>query len=71
MIEMSVGADIFDTTTKFVMVSKNARASILRYIVGLWLVEMAISTNQKPTIYCNLYKNTGPASYKKTETGND
>ena len=26
----------------------------LRYIVGFWLVEMAISTNQKPTIYRNL-----------------
>ena len=34
----------------------------LRYIVGFWLVEMAISTNQKPTIYRNLYENTGPAS---------
>ena len=32
----------------------------LRYIVGFWLVEMAISTNQKPTIYRNLYKNTAP-----------
>ena len=30
----------------------------LRYIVGFWLVEMAISTNQKPTTYHNLYKNT-------------
>ena len=30
-----------------------------RYIVGFWLVEMAISTNQKPTIYRNLYENTG------------
>ena len=30
----------------------------LRYIVGFWLVEMAISTNQKPTIYRNLYDNT-------------
>ena len=36
----------------------------LRYIVGFWLVEMAISTNQKPTIYRNLYKNTGPANLK-------
>ena len=34
----------------------------LRYIVGFWLVEMAISTNQKPTIYRNLYENTAPAS---------
>ena len=32
----------------------------LRYIGGFWLVEMAISTNQKPTIYRNLYENTGP-----------
>ena len=32
----------------------------LRYIVGFWLVEMAISTNLKPTIYRNLYENTGP-----------
>ena len=31
-----------------------------RAIVGFWLVEMAISTNQKPTIYRNLYENTGP-----------
>ena len=29
----------------------------LRYIVGFILVEMAISTNPKPTIYNNLYKN--------------
>ena len=34
----------------------------LRHIVGFWLVEMAISTNQKPTIYRNLYENTGPAN---------
>ena len=32
----------------------------LRYIVGFRLVEMAISTNQKPTIYRNLDENTGP-----------
>ena len=31
----------------------------LRYIVGFGLVEMAISTNQKPTIYI-LYENTDP-----------
>ena len=29
----------------------------LRYIVGLGLVEMAISTNPRPTIYRNLYEN--------------
>ena len=39
----------------------------LRYIVGLGLVEMAISTNPKPTIYRNLYKNKGPGSvFSKT-----
>ena len=32
----------------------------LRYIVGFGLVEMAISTNPKPAIYCNLYENTVP-----------
>ena len=32
----------------------------LRYIVGFGLVEMAISTNPKPTIYRNLYENTDP-----------
>ena len=32
----------------------------LLYIVGLGLVEMAISTNMKPTIYHNLHENTGP-----------
>ena len=36
----------------------------LRYIVGFWLVEMAISTNQKPTIYRNLYENTGLDLYQ-------
>ena len=36
----------------------------LRYIVGLGLVEMAISTNPKPTIYRNLYGNTGPDHIK-------
>ena len=32
----------------------------LRYIIGFSLVEMAISTNPKPTIYRKLYENTGP-----------
>ena len=30
----------------------------LRWIVGFWLVVMAISTNQKPTIYRNFYSPT-------------
>ena len=34
----------------------------LQYIVAFWLVEMAISTNQKPTIYRNLYENTAPVN---------
>ena len=34
-----------------------------RYIVGFWLVETAVSTNQKPTIYRNLYENTGPERF--------
>ena len=45
--------------------SKNTGAVFsykLRYIVGFRLVEIAISTNQKPTIYRNLYENTGPDS---------
>ena len=33
----------------------------LRYIVGFCLVEIAISANQKPTIYRNLYEKTDPA----------
>ena len=43
----------------------------LRYIVGFWLVEMAISTNQKPAIYRNLYENTapGPQHDSATRTG--
>ena len=32
----------------------------LRYIVGLGLVEMAVVHHPKPTIYHNLYENTGP-----------
>ena len=32
----------------------------LRYIVGFELVEMAISTNPKSTIYLSLYENTRP-----------
>ena len=39
----------------------------LRYIVGFWLVEMAISTNQKPTIYRNLYENTALLSTQGTQ----
>ena len=32
----------------------------LQYIVGPGLVEMAISTNQMPTIYYNFYENMCP-----------
>ena len=34
----------------------------LRYIVGFGLVEMTISSNPKPTIYRNLYENSGLVS---------
>ena len=34
----------------------------LRCIVGLRLVEMAISTNPKPTMHRNWYENTGPGT---------
>ena len=40
----------------------------IRYIVGFWLVEMSISTNQKPTIYRNLYENTAPVSCSRAES---
>ena len=33
------------------------------YIVGFGLVELAISTNPKPTMYRNVYENTGPGVY--------
>ena len=49
----------FDKSTKFGF----ADSYKLRFIVGFGLVEMAISTNQKPTIYRNLYENTGPVGY--------
>ena len=32
----------------------------LQYIVGFWLVDTGVSTNQNPTMYHNLYENTGP-----------
>ena len=35
----------------------------IRYIVGFWLVKMAISTSQKPQIYRYLYENTGEALF--------
>ena len=34
----------------------------LRYIIAFWLVEI---TNQKPTIYCNLYENISLAYYEQ------
>ena len=32
------------------------------YRIGFWLVDITISTDPKPTIYRNLYENTGPES---------
>ena len=41
----------------------------LRYIIGFGLVEMAISTNPKPTIYRNWYENTGPVEERPNICG--
>ena len=41
-------------------VSQGPYSCISYDIIGFWLVEMAISTNQKPTIYRNLYENMSP-----------
>ena len=41
----------------------------LRHIVGFWLVETALSTNQKPTIYRNLYENTAPGLFNLVSFG--
>ena len=45
--------NLYENTDKLAVFSYK-----LRYIVGYGLVEMAISTNPKPTIYRNLYENT-------------
>ena len=37
----------------------------LRYIVGFELVEMAISTNSKPTIYRNLYEKWNESGFRQ------
>ena len=47
----------------------NTGSCILVYIVGFGLVEMAISNNPKPTIYRNVYENTGPELAPVAETG--
>ena len=44
--------------TSFIQASGPVFSYNLRYIVGFGLVEMAISTNSKPTIYRNLYENS-------------
>ena len=46
-----------------VIYEKAPGSNELQYIVGFGMVEMAISTNPKPTIYRNLYENTGPGLY--------
>ena len=56
----SVKLDEAGTSSLFFMLSCSVFSYKLRYIVGFWLVEKDISTNQKPTIYRNLYENTGP-----------
>ena len=37
------------------------RTCKLQYVVGFGLVDMAITTSPKPTIYRNLYENSGPS----------
>ena len=51
--------EMFMIDTQF-MKSRPVFSYNWRYIVGFRLVEMAKSTNPKPTIYRNLYENTGP-----------
>ena len=41
-------------------ISLNSPKVITRLVGGFGLFEMSISTNPKPTIYRNLYENTGP-----------
>ena len=51
----------FPLVARFSQIVRILEQVILRYnrIAGFGLVEMTISTNPKPTIYWNLYKNTG------------
>ena len=49
---------VWDLHGKIVTISGSVFSYKLWYIVDFWLVEMGISTNQKPTIYHNLYKFT-------------
>ena len=51
------------THLKFWTASGPVFSCKLQYIVGFWSVQMAISTVQKPTIYCNLYEDTAPARH--------
>ena len=55
--------ELFCDTTRYSALTGAVFSYKLRYIVGFWLVEMAISTNQKPKIYRNLYENTGPGKH--------
>ena len=41
-----------------IVISTKIRTKKLRYIVGFGLVEMAIATNSKPTIYRSFFENT-------------
>ena len=59
-LQQAKSSDCITTLKMRISVSGPVFSYKLRYIVGFWLVEMAISTNQKPTIYRNLYENTGP-----------
>ena len=60
ILKMSSSVDgIPHVMTSLVLLSGPVFAYKLRYIVGFGLVEIDISTNPKPAIYRNVYKNTG------------
>ena len=64
-VRVPAGSDVYHRSCAYtVLLTVRRPGSVfsykLRYIVGFLLVEIAISTNQKPTIYRNLYENTDP-----------
>ena len=49
--------------SNLILFSELGAISVTIYIVGFWLVEMAISINHKPAIDRNLYENTTPDTH--------
>ena len=52
------GALVSVSERKLVQGPHSCKSYDISYILGFGLVKMAISTNPKPTIYCNVYENT-------------